>query len=186
MDQDIIPGPEILVKAPANIKPETNVGNCVTHTVTHTVTNSATNSATRVFIAVVLLVAGSGMALGQTGSYPNKPIKLVVGFPPGTPPEVIGRLMVDRMSASLGQPIVVENRPGAAGTLAANAVMQAPADGYTLMIGVAGALASAAHLLPSARFDPGWREDGARDDGRTHADVRGKRLCGCDGACKVG
>ncbi|MFN0300357.1 MAG: Bug family tripartite tricarboxylate transporter substrate binding protein [Burkholderiales bacterium] len=108
----------------------------------------------KIIMTMVLLAANIGATPAQTGPYPNKPVKLVVGFPPGTPPEVVGRLITERLAASLGQPFVIENRPGAAGTIAASAVAQAPADGYTLMLGVAAALAVAPHLLPSAKYDP--------------------------------
>jgi tripartite-type tricarboxylate transporter receptor subunit TctC len=67
--------------------------------------------------------------------YPNKAIKLVVPFPPGGGTDLIGRVMATRLSVALGQPVVVENRAGAAATIGAVAVAKAPADGYTLLMG---------------------------------------------------
>jgi tripartite-type tricarboxylate transporter receptor subunit TctC len=112
------------------------------------------NSGLRVLMALALFGALAGATHAQPSAYPTKPVKLIVPFPPGTPPEVIGRLLMERLTVSMGQPFVLENRPGATGTIAASAVVQAPADGYTLMLGVAATLAVAPHLLASAKFDP--------------------------------
>jgi tripartite-type tricarboxylate transporter receptor subunit TctC len=105
------------------------------------------------FALFIAFAITSSAALAQ--SWPAKPVRLVIGFPPGTPPEVIGRMLADKFTAALGQAFVVENRPGAAGTIAANAVAQSAPDGYTLMVGVAANLAVAPHLLPSAAYNPG-------------------------------
>jgi len=110
----------------------------------------------RIFMAAAAMLAtlAAPHALSQAGAWPNKPIRLIAGFPPGTPPEVVARLLADKMAPALGQPIVVENRPGASGTIAATTLTQAPADGYTISIGVAASLAVAPHFLPSAKYDP--------------------------------
>src|SRR5262249_39185452 len=67
-------------------------------------------------------------------SYPTRPIHLVVGFPAGGPNDILARLIGQWLSERLGQPVIVENRPGASGNLATEAVMRAPADGYTLLL----------------------------------------------------
>lgn len=67
-------------------------------------------------------------------AYPVKPIKLFVSTGPGAPPDVMARLLAEKLASSLGQPVVVENRPGASGTIGMNAVAKAPPDGYTLGI----------------------------------------------------
>lgn len=73
----------------------------------------------------------TGLANAQT--YPNKPIKLILGFPPAGPTDVVARMLAEKMEQILGQPIVVENRPGAGGNLAAELLVKMLPDGYTLM-----------------------------------------------------
>jgi len=67
-------------------------------------------------------------------SYPTRQIRLVVGFPAGGPNDILGRLMAQWLSGRLGQPVLVENQPGAAGNIGTEAVVRAPADGYTLLL----------------------------------------------------
>jgi len=93
----------------------------------------------------------AGVSLAQ---YPNRPIKLLIPFPPGGPTDIVGRLTAQKLTDGLGQPVVVENRPGASGTLGAEIVAKAPADGYTLLLGTTGTLASAPSLIPSLGYDP--------------------------------
>jgi tripartite-type tricarboxylate transporter receptor subunit TctC len=87
-----------------------------------------------------LSLAGVGAicaAVAQTASaqsYPIRPIRLVVGFPAGGPNDILARLMGKWLSRRLGQPVMVENRPGASGNIATEAVARAPADGYTLLL----------------------------------------------------
>jgi tripartite-type tricarboxylate transporter receptor subunit TctC len=82
--------------------------------------------------AAALALAVSGAALGQ--GYPSKPIKLIVPFTPGSGTDIVARAFSDKLSAGLGQPVIVENRPGAGGTVGAAVVAKADADGYTLMV----------------------------------------------------
>ena len=88
------------------------------------------------FLTLSLFCAGVAIApisaLAQT--YPAQPIKLVIGFGPGSAADVLARVVCKQMESSLGQPIVIENRPGNSSMLAAEAVMRAPADGYTLFM----------------------------------------------------
>ena len=79
-----------------------------------------------------IFAAVAGIARAQ--SYPTRPIHLMVGFPPGGPNDILGRLMGQWLSVRLGQPVIVENRPGASGNLATEAVVRAPGDGYTLLL----------------------------------------------------
>src|SRR5262245_57208100 len=65
-------------------------------------------------------------------SFPAKPVRLIVPYSVGTPPDIVSRLVADRMSAGLGQPVVVENRPGATGTVGITELARSPADGYTM------------------------------------------------------
>jgi len=82
--------------------------------------------------ALVALACASAAALGQ--GYPNKPIRLVVGFAPGGAADIIARTMSDPLAQALGQGIIVDNRPGAGSSVAAELVAKAPPDGYTIMI----------------------------------------------------
>ena len=87
-------------------------------------------------LAAIVLVA-SGAACAQTGAaaYPTKPVKLVVGFAAGGPTDVVARAFADHASKALGQPFIIDNKPGAGTIIAAQAVASAPADGYTLLFG---------------------------------------------------
>src|SRR6266704_288760 len=81
--------------------------------------------------AAAVLVAGA--AVGQ-GDYPDKPIRILVGFPPGGPPDVAARLLADRFAESWGKPVLVENATGAGGNVAVERAAKAAPDGYTLVM----------------------------------------------------
>ncbi|HEY6821868.1 MAG TPA: tripartite tricarboxylate transporter substrate binding protein [Burkholderiales bacterium] len=100
------------------------------------------------FIAAALLALP---ALGQ--SYPTKPIRLVSPFPPGGSVDVVGRLLAAKLSESLGQQMVVDNRSGASGVIGTQAVMSAPPDGYTLLINTIPFVTNE-FLMPRAPYDP--------------------------------
>jgi len=101
-------------------------------------------------VAAWLMVAASAFA--QT--YPAKPVKLIVPFPPGGNTDIVGRLIADKLTGSLGQQVYVENRGGAGGTIGAEAAAKSPGDGYTLFFSTTGTLASAPSMQPSLRYDP--------------------------------
>ncbi|MGO4327368.1 tripartite tricarboxylate transporter substrate binding protein [Cupriavidus sp. 2TAF22] len=90
-------------------------------------------SAIRTAVTAFALALAAGTALAQT--YPTKPIRLVVPFPPGGTTDVLARAVGQRLTQALGQPVVIENRPGAGATIGADAVAKSPADGYTLLMG---------------------------------------------------
>lgn len=93
----------------------------------------------RRLLSSTLLAAASLLApLAQAQDYPSKPINIVVPFAPGGGVDVMARLLADKLRASLGQQVNVENKPGASGMLGALAVVRAPADGHTLLLGSAG------------------------------------------------
>lgn len=82
-----------------------------------------------------LLSAGAPFASAQQAAFPTRPVKIVVGYAPGGAADVAARMLAEWMSSRLGQPFVVENRPGASGTVAANQVSKSTPDGYTLFYG---------------------------------------------------
>ena len=94
-------------------------------------------SPSRAIIATVLLFATVG-ALGQ--AYPNKPVRLVVGWPPGGAADGVARPLAIKLTEALGRTVVVDNRGGATGTIGATVVAKAPADGYTLLLGTSNEL----------------------------------------------
>ena len=96
----------------------------------------------RALALLALFIAGQAAAQ----DYPNRPIKILVGFPPGQSVDVVARLVSQPLAQALGQGVVVENRPGAGGVIGANALLSAPADGYTTMIGSSGPLSINPHL----------------------------------------
>jgi tripartite-type tricarboxylate transporter receptor subunit TctC len=92
-------------------------------------------------------------AAAQAQDYPGKPVRMVVGFPPGGGTDVVARILAPRMSELLGQPIVIENRPGATGTMAAGQVAKSPPDGYTIMMGHVSVNAIAPALFKNLPYD---------------------------------
>lgn len=100
--------------------------------------------------AATLAVAGT--AHGQD-AYPNRPIRIVYPYPPGGGGDIVARLVAEKMRGDLGQPVVIENRPGAAGNIGAEAAARAPKDGYTVLL-TAGALAIAPSVYQRLSFDP--------------------------------
>jgi tripartite-type tricarboxylate transporter receptor subunit TctC len=107
--------------------------------------------ARRGFLLAAVLIASAGAAQAQ--SYPSRPIKLVVAVIAGGPMDIMGRLVAQQLSATLG-PVFVENRAGAGTTLGAKAVASAEPDGYTLLLGNAATLAIGPTLYKSAGYDP--------------------------------
>jgi tripartite-type tricarboxylate transporter receptor subunit TctC len=101
-------------------------------------------------IGVFALAAS--LAYGQT--YPNKPIKLVVPNAPGGGSDLVGRVLAEKISRVLGQQVVVENRAGAGGQLAAEFVARSAADGYTLLLGTSSTLITAPALYPKISYNP--------------------------------
>ena len=102
--------------------------------------------------AVAALVQTHGPARAQ--SYPDRPIRMVVPFPPGGPIDTMARLVAQVVSTRLGYQVVVENRAGAGGTIGSKAVAAAEPDGYTLLFGSSGSLAVAPALYPTIDYDP--------------------------------
>jgi len=101
------------------------------------------------------LLTSTAFAQAPSGdAFPTKPIRMVVTFPPGGSADAVVRMLVPRLNEKLGQPVVVDNRPGAGGNVGLTLVAKAPGDGYTLGVGAAGALAANASLYAQMPFDP--------------------------------
>lgn len=92
------------------------------------------------------------VATAQPTPWPTQPVKLLVGFTPGTGSDVVARLVSEKMGAYLGQPVVIDNRPGAAGTIATEAVARAAPDGYTLALGTTSTLITTPALSANVRY----------------------------------
>ena len=103
-------------------------------------------------VAGVLLAAAALPAFAQ--SYPSRPIRLIVGYPPGGAVDLIGRLYAQALSVRLGQPVVVENRPGSGSNLAGDIVAKSAPDGYTLFHGPDNVFMSNPHVYGKMPFDP--------------------------------
>ena len=103
------------------------------------------------------LAAGLALAAplaAAQAAYPTKPIRLVVPFAPGGSADVVGRLIAEELRAGLGQPVVVDNRPGAGGNIAGDMVAKSPADGYTLLLAAAGPIAINPSLYGRMPYSP--------------------------------
>ena len=87
-------------------------------------------------------------------SFPGKPIRIVVGFAPGGPADVMARLIGQRISADLGQSVVIDNRPGAGGTIGARVVAESDPDGYTLLLGNTSTLVISPLIYKNVSYDP--------------------------------
>ena len=105
-----------------------------------------------VIIAGIAVAALPGFAQAQQ-NFPSKPIRLVVGLPAGSQPDILARMIGQKMSEGWGRPVVVDNRPGGGGTLAAGTVAKATPDGHTLLL-AGGNFAISAALQPSLSYDP--------------------------------
>ena len=105
-----------------------------------------------VLLLLSLTLGAVGLAHAQ--AFPAKPIRMVVGFAPGGSTDKLARVLAQRMTEILGQTVVVENRPGVAGNIAAELVATAPPDGYTLFMATLSSQAINPHLYSKLRFDP--------------------------------
>jgi tripartite-type tricarboxylate transporter receptor subunit TctC len=102
----------------------------------------------------MVLVAVAFAAAASAQSYPTRPVKLLVGYPAGGGQDLIARLIANKLTESLGQPVVVENKPGASGLIAADTVAKSAPDGYTLLLGSSGPLTLNPLIFPKVPYDP--------------------------------
>ena len=102
------------------------------------------------FLALLALLAGGAAGAG----YPDKPIRLLIPFPPGSASDLIGRTLGAKLSERFGQPVLIDNRPGAGGTIATAEMLKSTADGYTIMTGTIGTHAIAPSLYKGLSYSP--------------------------------
>jgi tripartite-type tricarboxylate transporter receptor subunit TctC len=107
----------------------------------------------RALLLAAVLALGTTFS-AQADNWPSKPIKLVVPYPPGGAADTVGRVFAEKLSESLKQPVIVDNRPGAGTGIAAEYVAKAAPDGYTLSLVPTGQLTILPHLAKEQRFDP--------------------------------
>ena len=114
------------------------------------------NPARRTILTALVGLVAAGAAAAQpasTAAWPSKPVKILVGFPGGSTPDIAARALADALSKTWGQPVVVDNRPGASGNVAADAVAKSN-DDHTLGVVINGNLTSAKQLNPKLPYDP--------------------------------
>ncbi len=120
---------------------------------THPRTRRALAASTLAALATLAGFSGAASAQPAAATWPSRPLKIVVGFPGGSTPDIAARALADAMARAFGQPVVVENKPGASGNLAADAVAKA-GDDHTLGVVINGNLTSAKLLNPKLPYDP--------------------------------
>jgi len=108
----------------------------------------------RLLIAAALAAAASAAAqMAQADDFPNRAVHIVIAFPPGGPTDFVGRVVAEKMKAVLGQSVVIDNKPGANGTLGGEFVAKSDPDGYTLFLTTAGAVTVSPHIMPDIHYD---------------------------------
>jgi tripartite-type tricarboxylate transporter receptor subunit TctC len=111
------------------------------------------NAFSALVIGTVILFLSSGVQAQATGAYPNKPVKLVVAFPPGGATDLTGRLLAGKLSEIWGQSVLVENKAGASGMIGSEQVMRSPADGYTVLVTITTHIQNPA-IFAKMPYDP--------------------------------
>src|SRR3979490_3565855 len=106
------------------------------------------------FCAAIMFGLPRASVDAQAQTFPNRTITLVIPFAPGGSPSIVGRVIADKMSELLGEKVVVDNRPGAGGTVGTKAVAKSDPDGYTILLGYTGTLAIGPSLYKNAGYDP--------------------------------
>lgn len=107
-----------------------------------------------ILLAALICTVGNATPIAAQSNYPNRPIRILIPFAPGGVPDIIARLIGPKITDALGQPVVVENKPGAGGTLAAAQVAKSDPDGYTLFMTTVSTQAIAPHLVSNLQYDP--------------------------------
>ena len=107
------------------------------------------------FVYMLIVLAAAGLNEGAWGQqYPTKPIRMVIGFAPGGGTDIVGRILSQKLAEALGQPVMPDNRGGAAGQIGTDVVAKAPSDGYTVLMGHIAALSILPSLVQKLPYDP--------------------------------
>lgn len=106
-------------------------------------------------VKTALAVAAVAIATAAHAAYPEKPITIVVGFPPGTSTDAVARILANKMGKDLGQPFIVENKPGVGGSLGAGMVARSKPDGYTVVLSATAPMNINPHVYKSLPYDAG-------------------------------
>ncbi|HVP09140.1 MAG TPA: tripartite tricarboxylate transporter substrate-binding protein, partial [Burkholderiales bacterium] len=112
------------------------------------------SSTARAFLTACLLAAMGSIPFAAAQDFPNHPVKIVVPWPPGGNVDFTARTMQNAFSDALGQPVVVDNKPGAGGTIGGNEVARSAPDGYTLMLSNSTPLSIGPFTIPKQPYDP--------------------------------
>ena len=107
----------------------------------------------RVAVAACAALTLAGLQIARAEDFPNRPVHIVVAFPAGGPTDFVGRIVAERMKATLGQSVIIDNKPGANGTLGGEFVAKSDPDGYTLFLTTAGAVTVSPHIMPDIHYD---------------------------------
>src|SRR6266481_5434280 len=105
-------------------------------------------------LSAIFAAAWQGTALAQAPAWPQKPVRVLVGLAPGGNPDTLARMLASKWGEAFGQQFVVENRPGAGSTIAADLTAKSAPDGYTVLISDSSAITTAPHLFKSLAYDP--------------------------------
>src|SRR5262247_4390088 len=105
-------------------------------------------------LAAVAIGTLAAPALASEQAYPTRPIQVIVPFAGGSASDVVMRILLDRMAKSIGQPFIVDNRPGAGGNIGNSAATKATPDGYTLVMGSTGPMAANSTVYRDRGYDP--------------------------------
>lgn len=107
----------------------------------------------RLSVILLALAALAPLAAAQQ-AYPNKPVRIIVPYPPGGTADIVGRTIAEKLSGTWGQSVIVENRAGAGGTIGVDAAAKSAPDGYTMVLGVTGPLTIVPSINPQLPYDP--------------------------------
>ena len=109
----------------------------------------------RLFLSSLLAAMGLAVPLAPAWAqpFPSKPVRIVIGFPPGGGIDIVARTIAPKLSEALGQPVIIDNKPGVAGVLGTNLVAKAPADGHTIFFGTTGNISINPAFMPNLPFN---------------------------------